>query len=118
MVANKVEDHNISMDAVATFLKAEVDTGIRMSKAIGAHASLKNLVRLKEVLAPVEDVAFGLIGKEHWDATMKPDELKSLPKLYAVAAKTILASKAVAKLRPAIEALAKATLWASLRFSW
>ena len=35
---------------------------------------------MKEVLALVEDVAFGLIGKEHWDSTMKPDELKSFPK--------------------------------------
>ncbi len=69
---------------------------------------------MKEVLAPVEAVAFGLIGKEHWDATMKPDELKSFPKLYAIAAKAILANKAVAKLRPAIEALAQVTCWASL----
>ncbi len=65
-------------------------------------------------MALVEDVAFGLIGKEHWDSTMKPDELKSFPKLYAVAAKTILANKVVARLRPAIEALAKASCWASL----
>ena len=35
MVENHIEDHSISMDAAATFLKAEVDAAIRMSKAIG-----------------------------------------------------------------------------------
>jgi hypothetical protein len=116
MVENHIEDHNISMDAAATFLKAEVDSAIRMSKAIGDHAFRKSLARMTEVLAPVEDVAFGLIGKEHWDGTMKADESKSFPKIYALAAKTILANKAVARLRPAIEVLTKATISTDLCF--
>ena len=65
---------------------------------------------MKEALGPVEDVARGLIGKERWDSNLKASDTKSLAALYPIAEKSLLATKSVARLRPAIQNLQKAPL--------
>ena len=74
---------------------------------IGLLMFQEKMAHVRESLVPVQDVAHGMLGGEKWDSKLKSADSKSFASLYAYASKTLLATKPVAKLRPAIQKLMK-----------